>query len=438
MSWVAKISSSLFKGYNSWITFIFVFAILIRIIYLLVIPSGQVPDEIYVFARIWDLALNQIDPVFSTSDSMYYSNNEYYYPPLYFLLSSVVFKLVFLFKTIPLEFSDAFLASYIYLRFFSLLIFMGSIGLIWKIIQKIDLVYPIKIAVFLFITLLPTFAIFTISPSHNVLLFFFSVFVIYLLIHETWPLTDRKRAWFLGLISGLALLTKFEGLLLPVAVVTYVFLAKKGVSVIRFIFHYLLSAFLVSGWWFLLNFLKTGWFYNRSLFNSALQGYILPFSFPDYFSLLLRWTSETFLFTSGATNNIRLSGFGYEIFYISFLVGVFGLIIKFPSLPRSAVFKRVYFMFAVLALVNLIIFLHVNLQLVFQPQGRYLFPSLLFISLNVVLGLSAWFKKKYYPFLPIFIFILLVFFNIWGLGCLSSFYHGINFTPVWLKCIYYR
>lgn len=152
----------------------FFLAILFRIVFIFVLPPTQTPDETYIFQRIWAITTNSIsqDPSVVSNKSIYYPNNEYYYPPLYFYFSSAIIKYLLLIHNSQPNFNDAYQAFYIPLRMVSLILTSISLILIWKVLQMFSLQGSIKVAIFAFISLLPTFTAFSIAANHNVLLFF--------------------------------------------------------------------------------------------------------------------------------------------------------------------------------------------------------------------------------------------------------------------------
>ena len=426
-------------SYNSFFILILIVSIVLRLVILYILPPGENPDEPFIYERIWRFVTTGIDPSFHIQGSMYFPNNEYYYPPLYFLLASVAVKPVLFFSNNISNINEAFLKSYVPLRIMSLLISVGSLFFIWKILVNFKISNYLKRSVFIFIALLPTYVAFSVSPNHNVLLFFFISVFLYLLLSKKWVSTNLRQTSFLGIIVGLALLTKLEGVLLFISFFVFLYFQKVAKS-LKHSLVFLFWVLIVAGWWFAINIAKTGWFYNQELFSAALKGYTLPYSFPGYLSKLSDWTFETFLITYGSTNNVRLSSLGYMLLYLFLIISFAGIIKtglrRIRSLMKSQ--KSFYWTLIIFFVVNILIFLHVNLNLVFQPQGRYLFPSLLFLAIVITYGLSGWLKKNKLYLLPWSVFILFLFFNLWGLGCIYFVYRHISLLPPLLECVNYR
>ena len=117
-----------------------------------------------------------------------------------------------------------------------------------------------------------------------------------------------------------------------------------------------------------------------------------------------------------------------------FILSGIGLVI-FLFKQNLHVFKKAYFVHSLIFLMNLLIYLNVNLFHVFQPQGRFFFPSIIFISLGFVGGFSYWFKGKSLIFLPAFLIIALLFFNFWGIGCVTHYFYDVDFLPSIMDCL---
>ena len=254
---------------KTWILILFL-AIILRIVLLFLLPVGQTPDEIFVFKRVWSEAINVEE------NSKYYPNNLYFYPPLYFLIAGLIIRV---FGAIPSAFEQAFVHFYVYLRILSMTLSIASLFIIWKILEKFELNNNIRLAIFGFIALLPSFVSFSISANHNNLLFFLLFLFIYLSIGTVWELTNYKKAVILGLNFGLALLTKIDAFVLLPAFLAYILLFKKKKALSKFIIIFFIFALVAGGWWYVWNFIHTGWFYSRESFTASIYGFTMPFFF---------------------------------------------------------------------------------------------------------------------------------------------------------------
>lgn len=220
---------------KTWILILFL-AIILRIVILFLLPVGQSPDEVFIFKRVWGEVLNATNPSLNLDNSRFYPNNEYYYPPLYFLIAGFIIRS---FDAIPSVFDQAFVHFYIYLRILSIALSIASLFIIWKILEKFELNNHIRLAIFSFISLLPSFASFSVSVNHNNLLFFLLFLFIYLSIGTKWEPTDYKQAVILGLNFGLALFTKIDAIILLPAFLAYTVFFKKKKAIFKFIIIFL-------------------------------------------------------------------------------------------------------------------------------------------------------------------------------------------------------
>ncbi|OGD94422.1 hypothetical protein A3F02_01215 [Candidatus Curtissbacteria bacterium RIFCSPHIGHO2_12_FULL_38_9b] len=409
---------------KTWIL-ILLLAIILRVVLLFLLPVGQTPDEIFVFKRVWSEAIH------IEENSKYYSNNIYFYPPLYFLIAGLIIRVS---GAIPSAFDQAFSFFYIHLRILSMTLSIASLFIIWKILEKIELNNNIRLAIFGFIALLPSFVSSSVSVNHNNLLLFFVFIFIYLAFTANYQLRDYKKAAILGFIAGLSLLTKMDAIVLLPSLLIYVALAKNKKGLFKFITIFLMFALIAGGWWYIWNFMHTGWFYPRDLAEASGIGFAKPFAFSNYLANVFLNTTFTFFAVYGVYNNIFIGLFAYQVFMAIFILSGIGIII-FLFKKALAIFKKAYLVHSLIFLMNLLIFLNFNLFYVFQPQGRYFFPSIIFISLGFVGGFSYWFKGKSLIFLPAFLIIALLFFNFWGIGCVTHYFYNVNFLPSIMGCL---
>lgn len=359
---------------------ILLLAFLVRLVYFFLIPPAQTPDEIPIFLRVWDTVRQSLG--LSAFPNIHYSNNEYYYPPLYFYLGAFLIRLKLIFQNFPSDISHAYLQFYSLLRLTSLVLSMLSLFLITKTLEKLKLSSTVKTSILLFLALLPTFAVFAIYPNHNVLLFFFISLFLYLL-----PSLNNV---YLGTVAGLAMLTKDDGILLVLMYFTFIFLNR--IKNWRGVFVFLFLTFIFGGWWYAKNLWQLGWFYDRTLFEASINGFVRPLTFSGYTAYVGNQVLETFLATFGIANNLRLPAIFYGIFFVFSVVALWRA--PFKSLGKNNFYRTLFVAF----LANLGIFLWINYWVTLQPQGRYFFPSILFLTTTFMAGL----KNK---LLPIFVFL---------------------------------
>ncbi len=393
---------------------IFASAIIIRLFYLILTPQGQTPDEIFIFDRIWHLAIN------ATNYPIYFQNNEYFYPPLYFVISAWIIKPLLLLK--PLQtFEQAYSVYYFPLRMVSLTLSLASLILIWKTLTNLKVTETVKLSTFAFIALLPTFANFSIYLGHNVLVFFLLTSFTFLISKKGVDLNSNKTSILLGIIFGLSILTKFDSIVILPGFLFYAYLMRKNHHLLTFIAIFMFFATITGGWWYLKNYITFGWFYDKTAFEAMISNFTQPFSFEGYIPYVFSSVLITFFATFGIQNNIYLIPSGYFIFIILILLSLFG-ILKSKYLLSLKTIPKIYYYFLITFLTNLVLLILWNFKYVLQPQGRYLFPSIIFIALSFNIGLASVLNKRSY-LLPLTIIIIGITYNIWGLSCaLNSFY----------------
>lgn len=407
--------------YGKLFIIIFSLAIAIRLIYLLITPPKQLPDEVFIFERSWYMSIG------NHNHPTHYSNSEYYYPPLYFFISSLIIKTLTIISPEPLSVNEAYLRFYFPLRTFSFFLSISSLFLIWKTIEKIKIENPLKISAFTFIALLPSFASFSISPNHNVLLFFFLSLILFLTTKNDFRFNSYKHATLCGLISGLASLTKFDAFII-IPSMLFLIITSKTKAAVSYMKIFIFSAIVVGGWWYLLNLIKFGWFYDKNLFEAAISGFDKPFTVFGYELYVAVATLRTFLATFGVYNQLYLHPSAYSAFILFLFFSIYGLIKNqvFKSLLKSG---KLYLFLLIMFLANLAVFLQFNFIYTYQAQGRFFFPSILFIGLTLSLGFSSLFKPKYY--IPTAIFIVSgMILNLWGYLCILNSFYNLNLPNI--------
>lgn len=284
------------------------------------------------------------------------------------------------------------------------------------------------ISVFTFIALLPENINFSIFPNHNVLLFFLITLFLFILFN-----VKNAKYWkypVLGIITGFALLTHFTAvILLPVFLVYILFSSGEKKKIFSI---YLIFCLAAGGFWYLFNIFNFGWFYDRSLINGGVVS-VKPFSVDYYLTFLFFDTFNTFFASYGVYNNVRIGYFAYAALFVSLVVACLGYLKR--SKHKGQIPSVVKASLLVLFCGNLSIFLYFNLFYELQAQGRLLFPSILAITIFVILGLSRYFSAKNLYLLPVLIFGVFTFLNWWGLGCLTKVFYGFGILPPIFSCI---
>lgn len=392
------------------------------------------PDEIFVFERIYHSALLRVEPELAANHTEFYPNNLYFYPPLYFNINSYLLEYVFLKNGVsPLV--ESFQRYGHLFRIENLLLSIFILFLSFKIVRKVGLNNYLSQATFLFFSLLPTSVAFSVALNSQVHFFLFISIFIYLLLKEQ---MSNKMLILLGVITGLSMLIRFEGILLVFFLIPYVLKNKELSKRILHLLVFLISAAGICGWWYGYNLIRFHNVYNPNLFKATAQYYVKPFTFDNYFQTLIRDTKETFVFTVGRFNNVRFPSSGYLVWNLIFLLGSLGWYLylkdKFHFNKRASIFLKAFLLFFI---ANLAFFLQINLTLAYQAQGRFLYPSLIFISFFIVLGISRFFARRMIRYYPILFLVVLLIYNYWGFACVAREYHKIFLVPDTMACINY-
>jgi len=408
----------------SW-KIILILGILLRVIYFLLVPQGQSPDEAFILKRVWANQNNPSTLIYPDSKNFYYPNNEYYYPPLYFVSAYVLTRILPVSQN-P-DYYSWFLKSVFILRTFSLFLSAITLFVFWKILNEVVSSQTVKLGSFVFISMLPSLATFSISANHNNLVFFLtSMFVYYLLSHR--KRVNIRLFVISGGLFGLALLTKFDSIIFLPFVGYLFFAGKKKYNINwRLYLAFVVSFIACGGWWFIGELVKYGWYYNREMFASALSDYVSPFAFLGYSSVVILNAFKTFFATGGVFNNIFLSTKDYLLLFILTTVSFVGCVkLSIVSIRNEKKIHSIYLVFLSSFILNLFMFCYINFYLVFQPQGRYFFSSIVLLSVVWIGGIYSVFPTRLRNLMPLAIVSVFTYLNIMNFDCYARTYHKFN------------
>ena len=261
--------------------------------------------------------------------------------------------------------------------------------------------------------LLPTHIAITSTINNDVLLeACFSATLLLLLQCLLRGLTLWRAGW-LGIVLGLALLTKATALvLIPVIALGFVLLRRtgeSGASLARSTLLLCFWALCISGWWFARNLHLYGELlplkaFDRAFAGTALTRDLMPLmgGAGDYTRTVITWTFQSFWAVYGNPRS-ALRGIPLflpsQIYYLPLAVAVVALIgMTRLHFQRSKIFVHaqlcgLWIMMATLALVTFSFGLFLTKY--FQTQGRYLFPAMTPICTLIALGWLAVFPVRY-------------------------------------------
>lgn len=194
------------------VLFIILAAVFLRVAIVFIIPAWQSPDE---YPHYWVTEQISLTGILPVSEPVF-PEYESYQPPLYYVATAGIMKLLSLEET---PFSETPLppsVTLIVLRLFSVLLSVVALWLCWCLIRKIpglddsDQLYG-----FAFLAILPTFAGIGATVNNDILVIILSVAALCLVTGND---IKSSRAFWGGILAGLAVLSKLSGLIiLPVA-----------------------------------------------------------------------------------------------------------------------------------------------------------------------------------------------------------------------------
>ena len=326
-------------------------------------------------------------------DSIQYEDH---HPPLYYLLASVVFKL-----------NDG---NLIVLRLFSVVLGAAVVCLSYVISRHIAPAQP-KIA-------LGTMALVAFTPQHlsmmasvnnDALAELIVALALFWLIRRN---SQDLPLWQLGIIVGLALLTKitiyFLALIVPLAIwLKWRREGGRARDFLRSIAIFLVVAVLFGGVWWLRNIAVYGFpdFLGLAAHDAVVADqprtadFIAQHGFAAFLTQLTRTTFSSFWGQFGwmaLPLDGVLGGWIYRGFTLLTLVGLAGVVLAARSwfiVNRDASRPRISAdaIIALLATTLLVALQFIYYNIEFQQwQGRYLFPALIPIAFLLVYGLDHW------------------------------------------------
>lgn len=326
-------------------------------------------------------------------DSIQYEDH---HPPLYYLLASVVFKL-----------TNGELTA---LRLFSVVLGAAVVCQSYIISRSIASDQPqIALGVMALVAFTPQHLSMMASVNNDALAeLFVALALLWLIRHHS----EEVPSWQLGLIVGLALLTKitiyFLALIVPLAL--WLKWRREGAPAhdfLRSIAIFLSVAILIGGVWWLRNIAVYGFpdFLGLAAHDAVVADqprtadYIAQHGFAAYLSQLTSTTFRSFWGQFGwmaLPLDSILGGWIYRGFALLTPVGLTGLIFaarrRFIGDPDAAGTRMSADAIIVLSATMLMValqFIYYNIEFQ-QWQGRYLFPALIPVAFLLVYGLDQW------------------------------------------------
>ena len=386
-------------------------------LYAIYTPPWQAPDEPAHYNYIRQVADDGCCPRIETGDwqSDYLSQlttsrfapehldrletiqYEDHHPPLYYLLASVVYKL-----------SDGDLIA---LRLFSLVLGAAVVCLSYLVSRRILPAAPrIALGTMALVAFLPQHLSMTSAVNNDALAELLVALALLMLLR--YSLTGEIAPWQLGLLTGLALVTKitiyFLALLVPLGIwLQWRRASKSTQTLLRSIATFALVAIVIGGLWWLRNISVYGFpdFLGLGAHDAVVadqprtDDYIVQHGMTAYLGQMLNTTFKSFWGHFGwlalPLDGI-LGGWIYRAFGLLVIAGLSGLLIAGrprSNADRESAIQRIPRNIFILLLTTMLLvalqFLYYNIEFQ-QWQGRYLFPALIPVAFLLVCGLDHW------------------------------------------------
>ena len=378
-------------------------------------PAWQAPDEPAHYNYVAQVTTNGCCPVLEVGDwnSVYLDNlkavrfrpdtlgdlatiqYEDHQPPLYYLLESVVFRLTN--------------GSLIALRLFSVILGAGVVAGTYAVGKALLPKYPqIALGAAAFVAFLPQHIAMLAAVENDALAELIVAMTLWAMI--VYLKSERIKAWQLGMLVGLGLLTKVDTLflagLVPLAILLKWWikgrsLGAQGVApLLREGILFALPALILGGIWWLRDLSVYGFpdIFGLGRHNLVVVGqlrtadYIAQLGVGQYLRSGLETTFDSFWGQFGWMA-LPLSNGIYTIILIFLGITGIGLIIGVirrltPEADHSAQ-RSAWAILSLTALLAVLQYLYYNSEFV-QFQGRYMYPGLIPLGLWIALGLDGW------------------------------------------------
>lgn len=380
--------------------------VVVGVIFAVLTPAWQAPDEPAHYNTIRQVADNGCCPkiemgdwqqtyqeqlissrfapeLLDRLDTVQYEDHQ---PPLYYLLSSVVYKL--------------FNGSLTALRIFSVLIGAGGVALMYLLAERLFADRPgVVIGSMLLFAFIPQhIAMLAALNNDGLAELLIALTLLFVVIYLT---SDSRREWLLGLLVGLIFITKSTGYFLAAVVPLVIVLRwwrERGdlrTLVVRQVL-FLVPALVLGSLWWLRNFGVYGFpdFLGLGAHHVVVADQLRTADFITQFgqeAYIQRALTETFrsFWAQFGWMALPLQGWMYAGFAVLLAFAGGGLLLD-RAVLRSPVKRPVLWgIFALVLVFAVAAYFYYNSEF-FQPQGRYLFPSLVPLCLILALGVDAW------------------------------------------------
>lgn len=394
---------------------ILILALLLRIIFALIVPVFEKPDEKSHFEYINFIIENKKLPI--QKEGQY--SAEFFQPPFYHFFASFALSFIRVFTQ-----NETY--QIILLRFISIFFGMFTLYLIYKISFLIFKNQILNLGILVFASFLPSYINFNSAVTNANFADFLTTLIIYVLLLIIIKGEDYKSIFLLGIIAGISLITRLS--MLPIiATIPFAFAVKYYSNIkkaIKPVVLIAIIALILSSWLFIRNTKLYGDPLGINAMKLASPPDVIKFDYV-FVARLLGWTFVTFWASFGRTNNVFIGNLTSQTGIITFVItyltlllvtiaSIYGLYLFFKKYLKN---KNILTDFQKKAF--LIVLLHLSLLSLsfvsfnfydFQPQGRLFFPAISTIAIFFTLGIynlfSSYNRTKF--FLPFYIIIFML------------------------------
>ena len=397
--------------------------ILLSLFYAFAVHPGEGPDELAHLIYIRSLAIDGKLPEIAhteTSTLTCKSTHEGHQPPLYYALCAPIYKACGAAGVNPRNICLA-------LRLFTILIsalwIFASYRLIYELTGSENRARWGALA----LALLPCVCYAGGMVNNDMLesLFFTAALIPPARFVRTRE-TDARGFVVFGLLTGLACLTKAQGLILPlIALCVAAFLRTK--KSLRECFIGIIVFLIVSAWWYIRCKVALGTFMPQSLVNKAVEGGMIAMLFMDPVTNLLAVTSLTACTLGNFVEPLWIvQPFigGAHRLLIPLWIGVFALAVGFGISYKKRLFSRRMSAFAALPIVvTYLSYLRYVFTVDYMAanQGRLFFPVAACMAALCLWSLEGVRNKKK---TAIAVCVLLAAMNVGTMVCTFVFYYN--------------
>ncbi|MCM8709406.1 glycosyltransferase family 39 protein [Clostridium sp. SYSU_GA19001] len=310
------------------------------------------------------------------------------------------------------------LPVYIISRMLSVFSGVGTVYFSWLISKRIFKQSKVKYFFPLFLAFIPQFAFISAYTNQDAFTVFLSSIMIYLWLlglESNWGYNVVIKV---GIVSGLMALSYLNGYSIILATLFIVLITYKNKLSNSFFKKLLLCIFIifiVSGWFFIRNYLiYDGDFLGRNYGRALSEKLAIPKYKPSirntlkhrglgirYLLFNTNWLSDTFKSFWGYFDYMILP-MNNKYYFLMFLIvaasliGLFYKIVYYYKTDIKMLMRnKFYIALAFTSVISFILHSYYSIYSDYQPQGRYLFPALIALIILLCKGLDGIIADKY-------------------------------------------